>query len=50
MDSNKANTYSAVISVATIYFLLLIYILYYYREDFRQVFCKRKAMSGKKVE
>ncbi len=50
MDANKANTYSAIISVATIYFLLFIYIVHYYREDFRQVFCRKKVASAPQIE
>ncbi len=47
LDANKANTYSAVVSIVTIYLLLFIYIMYYFREDFRQVFCKKKATAVK---
>jgi hypothetical protein len=44
LDSHKANIYSAIVTVVTIYMLLVIYCVYYYYEDFKKVFCKKKTL------
>ncbi len=44
---NKANIYAAITAVVTIYSLLVGYIVFYFKEDFKQVFCKKRTeVSG----
>lgn len=47
-DINKANTYSAIIAVVTIYLIILSYVLYYFKEDFIAVFGKKKDKVAEK--
>lgn len=46
---DKSNTYSAIISVLTMYFIIISYVVYYFSEDFAKVFCKRKQEKAEKI-
>jgi hypothetical protein len=42
-NDNKCNIYGAILAVLTVYSIIWIYIITYYLEDFRSVFCKKKV-------
>lgn len=46
---DKSNTYSAIIAILTIYFIIVSYVVYYFSEDFRQVFCKKRSEKLEKI-
>jgi len=43
MDLDKVNIYSTIITVVLIYLIIVLYSIYHYRDDFYQVFCKKKT-------
>jgi hypothetical protein len=47
-DDNKCNIYGAILAVCTVYSIIWIYIITYYLEDFKSVFCKKKVGDEKK--
>jgi regulatory protein YycH of two-component signal transduction system YycFG len=50
MDQNKANIYSAIIAVVTIYLIIIAYVVHYFKEDFEAVFCNKKKVNDVKVK
>jgi hypothetical protein len=46
IPANKVDIYSAIAAIVSIYSLIIVYIVYYYREDFKTVFCKKRQVQG----
>jgi hypothetical protein len=42
LDPHQANMYAAIVAVCTIYLIIISYVVYYFKEDFEHVFCKKK--------
>jgi regulatory protein YycH of two-component signal transduction system YycFG len=40
-DDNKANIFSVIIAVVTIWLIIVSYVVYYFKDDFAQVFCNK---------
>jgi hypothetical protein len=45
MDMSKANIYAAVVSIVTIYLIILSYVFYYFKDDFVKAFSKKASST-----
>lgn len=49
-NANKSNIGSAIVAVVTIYLIIISYVVYYFREDFEYVFCRKNKVADKPKE